>query len=152
MESNIVHGLTGKYHNHEPFQRRRTLCKILSINQFPTTHSQLRPNQSQQESAKQFGINMTSLEPPGTLTQLQTELSSSSSLPILSMPANSFRKSSSGSDKNFNGNNKNPSDEEYDEDEDDPDDVFSLSQRMMQYLNPDISIDVKSEPISDDDD
>lgn len=110
---------------------------------------------------------MSPLEPPGALSQKPIKLHAaatsstqyaSSTIPTTSgsQPQPSSSSASTFADgyqmqlrgsKNLNGQG-NPSDDDFDED--DADDVFSLSQRMIQYLNPDISIDVKSEPMSDD--
>lgn len=158
IESNFVHGLTGKYHNHGTFVKRRAGAKAALANR-----PRGRPSQQDYlDAAKRFGINplaisqVRSLAPPSTSTP---DTASSSKLDLSSTTADPLYEASSfdcpenlhKSSIASSTNGKTPSDDEYDEDDDDPDDPFLLSQRMIQYLNPDISIKVKSEPLSDDD-
>lgn len=200
----MVHGLTGKYHNHGPFSKGR--ATIIKTERHSLPNDRGRPNQLEYiNAARRLGYNISPLHPPGALSpqtwvnphnllQQRKRMSAPSSIPIGSagpsrlnpipirsepsmdgssvsqapcqprqsigfnnvgsgqreMMARAKSNPIPGANNSLNGNN--PSDDDYNEDEeDDADDVFLLSQRMIQYLNPDIAIDVKSEPISDDD-
>lgn len=99
-------------------------------------------------STKQIGsLNMSPLHPPGTLTPNIVNDSDLMVSQRFSAASTSQLLSVSSASNSVNGNNAS----DIEDNEADADDVFSLSQRMIQYLNPNITIDVKSEPISDDD-